>query len=217
MAALNIKNLPRCRRRHQDRRILCQGYDQERDCHQRRLAEFRDVRRQRLRLPERRLRRDHGWRLLPGAAGTGGIVLTTAWASAVRSNTTGIHTGRPACSAATRPSGTTVAPTTICWLLEPLGQGAYGAAFAASYPSQALAGNAAGNYTCNPVFNVSQLGVVTRWTPVKNLTFSGEGAVVPSRPEDVGLLGVCADRPEADRALPVQGSGHRPASAPRPA
>jgi hypothetical protein len=26
----------------------------------------------------------------------------------------------------------------------------------------------------NPDFNVSQLGVVTRWTPVKNLTFSAE-------------------------------------------
>jgi hypothetical protein len=32
----------------------------------------------------------------------------------------------------------------------------------------------AGNYTCNPDFNVSQLGLLTRWTPVKNLTFSGE-------------------------------------------
>ena len=29
-------------------------------------------------------------------------------------------------------------------------------------------------YTCNPDYNVSQLGVVTRWTPVKNLTFSAE-------------------------------------------
>ena len=29
-------------------------------------------------------------------------------------------------------------------------------------------------FTCNPDFNVSQLGVVTRWTPVKNLTFSAE-------------------------------------------
>jgi Porin subfamily len=29
-------------------------------------------------------------------------------------------------------------------------------------------------YTCNPDFNISQLGVVTRWTPVKNLTFSAE-------------------------------------------
>ena len=53
-------------------------------------------------------------------------------------------------------------------------KGAYCAAFAASHPGQALAGNAAGNYTCNPDFNVSQLGVVTRWTPVKNLTFSAE-------------------------------------------
>jgi len=29
-------------------------------------------------------------------------------------------------------------------------------------------------YTCNPDFNTFQLGVVTRWTPVKNLTFSAE-------------------------------------------
>ncbi len=28
--------------------------------------------------------------------------------------------------------------------------------------------------TCNPDFNVAQLGIITRWTPVKNLTFSGE-------------------------------------------
>ncbi|HEV7948154.1 MAG TPA: porin, partial [Glaciihabitans sp.] len=28
--------------------------------------------------------------------------------------------------------------------------------------------------TCNPNFNTSQLGAVTRWTPVKNLTFSAE-------------------------------------------
>ena len=30
------------------------------------------------------------------------------------------------------------------------------------------------DFTCNPDFNVAQLGVVTRWTPVKNLTFSAE-------------------------------------------
>ena len=29
-------------------------------------------------------------------------------------------------------------------------------------------------FSCNPDFNVSQLGMVTRWTPVKNLTFSAE-------------------------------------------
>ena len=31
-----------------------------------------------------------------------------------------------------------------------------------------------GTYSCNPDFNVSQLGVNTRWTPVKNLTFTAE-------------------------------------------
>ena len=30
------------------------------------------------------------------------------------------------------------------------------------------------DFVCNPDFNVSQLGLVTRWTPVKNLTFSAE-------------------------------------------
>jgi Porin subfamily len=44
-------------------------------------------------------------------------------------------------------------------------------AYCASY----VTGKAvSGDFTCNPDFNVSQLGVVTRWTPVKNLTFSAE-------------------------------------------
>jgi len=30
------------------------------------------------------------------------------------------------------------------------------------------------DFSCNPNFNVYQVGVVTRWTPVKNLTFSAE-------------------------------------------
>jgi len=30
------------------------------------------------------------------------------------------------------------------------------------------------DFTCNPDFNVYQVGLVTRWTPVKNLTFSAE-------------------------------------------
>ena len=29
-----------------------------------------------------------------------------------------------------------------------------------------------GIINCNPNFNVAQIGVITRWTPVKNLTFS---------------------------------------------
>jgi hypothetical protein len=31
-----------------------------------------------------------------------------------------------------------------------------------------------GDFSCNPSYAVSQLGAVTRWTPVKNLTFSAE-------------------------------------------
>jgi Porin subfamily len=29
-------------------------------------------------------------------------------------------------------------------------------------------------YSCNPDFSISELGFITRWTPVKNLTFSAE-------------------------------------------
>ncbi|HEY0327707.1 MAG TPA: porin [Rhodopseudomonas sp.] len=33
---------------------------------------------------------------------------------------------------------------------------------------------AGSGYSCNPDFNIAQVGIVTRWTPVKNLTLSGE-------------------------------------------
>jgi hypothetical protein len=42
----------------------------------------------------------------------------------------------------------------------------------ANYTTPAKAVSA--DYSCNPDYNVSQLGLVTRWTPVKNLTFSAE-------------------------------------------
>ncbi|MET0677732.1 MAG: porin [Bradyrhizobium sp.] len=112
---------------------------------------------------------------LPGAGGTGGIALTTAWGvrGAFNHNwdaywSTSVFGSY---SSVRYDGGTndnlTGAGTTSA-------KGAYCAAFAASHPGQALAGSAAGTYTCNPDFNVSQLGIVTRWTPVKNLTFSGE-------------------------------------------
>jgi hypothetical protein len=50
--------------------------------------------------------------------------------------------------------------------------GAAKAFICANYTTPAKAVSA--DYACNPDFNVSQLGVVTRWTPVKNLTFSAE-------------------------------------------
>ena len=42
----------------------------------------------------------------------------------------------------------------------------------ANYTTPAKAVSA--DYSCNPDYNVSQLGFITRWTPVKNLTFSAE-------------------------------------------
>lgn len=49
--------------------------------------------------------------------------------------------------------------------------------YCTTYTNTAATGGAAAksaDYTCNPDFNVAQVGVVTRWTPVKNLTFSAE-------------------------------------------
>jgi len=39
------------------------------------------------------------------------------------------------------------------------------------HPATPVAGS---GYTCDPGFTMSQIGLVTRWTPVKNLTFSSE-------------------------------------------
>ena len=47
------------------------------------------------------------------------------------------------------------------------GKGAYCAAYAVGKVLSA-------DYVCNPDYNVSQLGFITRWIPVKNLTFSAE-------------------------------------------
>jgi hypothetical protein len=111
----------------------------------------------------------------PGAAGTGGIELTTAWGVRGAFN----HNWDPYWSTSLFGSYSAVrydggSNDNLLGAGTTSAKGAYCAAFAASHAGQALVGNNAGNYTCNPDFNVSQLGVVTRWTPVKNLTFSGE-------------------------------------------
>ena len=47
--------------------------------------------------------------------------------------------------------------------------------FCASFlASQAAGGNAGGVTTCNPNYNITQAGIISRWTPVKNLTFSAD-------------------------------------------
>jgi hypothetical protein len=49
-----------------------------------------------------------------------------------------------------------------------------GAAKAAICGNYTAGKAASADYVCNPDFNVSQLGVLTRWTPVRALTFSVE-------------------------------------------
>ncbi|MDB5578481.1 MAG: hypothetical protein JWR80_3657 [Bradyrhizobium sp.] len=112
---------------------------------------------------------------LPGAAGTGGLKLTTAWGIRGAFN----HNWDPYWSTSLFGSYSAIrydggANDNINGLGGTTAKGAYCAAFAASHPGQAAVGNQTGSYTCNPDFNVSQLGTVTRWTPVKNLTFSAE-------------------------------------------
>jgi hypothetical protein len=51
--------------------------------------------------------------------------------------------------------------------------GAYAAVDYSGTATAQICATAVG-FTCNPDFKIAQIGTVTRWTPVKNLTFSGE-------------------------------------------
>jgi hypothetical protein len=53
----------------------------------------------------------------------------------------------------------------------PDGTALVGIARPSGAPATAIAGS---GYTCDPGFTMSQIGLTTRWTPVKNLTFSSE-------------------------------------------
>jgi hypothetical protein len=111
---------------------------------------------------------------MPGAFGTNGIILTTAWGIRGAFN----HNWSPFWSSSLFGSYSSVrydggADDNLLGAGTTSAKGAYCAAFAASHPGQSgVAG--VGSYSCNPDFNISQLGVTTRWTPVKNLTFSAE-------------------------------------------
>jgi hypothetical protein len=70
----------------------------------------------------------------------------------------------------------------------------YGAYANVSYGSGAsvfcasfLAANA-GVTSCNPNYSISQIGTVTRWTPVKNLTFSAEYVYSHLQQNNVGVV-----------------------------
>ncbi|MEA2922846.1 MAG: hypothetical protein QOF07_2816, partial [Bradyrhizobium sp.] len=98
--------------------------------------------------------------------GTGDLKLTTAWGARGAFN----HNWDPFWStsvwggfSAVRYGGSANDITTA--------KGQYCATYIAS--TGGLATKSA-NFTCDPNFNVGMVGVTTRWTPVKNLTFSAE-------------------------------------------
>ena len=73
------------------------------------------------------------------------------------------------------------------------------------------------DYSCNPDFNTAQVGLVTRWTPVKNLTFSAEVMYFRLDQKFTGTANFDPDGSEADGHLRVQGPGRRLSERPRSA
>ena len=81
--------------------------------------------------------------------------------------------------------------------------GAFDVTTAKGQLCQAFVGSSGGyltksaDFTCNPDFNVYQIGAVTRWTPVKNLTFSAEVQyfMLDQKFTGTSLLGPTAPKP----------------------
>jgi Porin subfamily len=86
--------------------------------------------------------------------------------------------------------------------------GAAKAFMCANYTTPAKAVSA--DYICNPDFNLSQLGVITRWTPVNNLTFSAEVLWVhlDQKFQGTALLGPAAPKPSARYEFKDQDTVH---------
>ena len=63
-------------------------------------------------------------------------------------------------------------------------------------------------FSCNPDYNIAQVGVVTRWTPVKNLTFSAEVGAFFLDQKFTGAATLTADGSQADHRVRVQGPEH---------
>ena len=61
------------------------------------------------------------------------------------------------------------------------------------------------DYSCNPDFNVAMAGIVTRWTPVTNLTFSAEVLYFNLDQKFTGSATFDTDGSQADRAVRLQG------------
>jgi len=73
-------------------------------------------------------------------------------------------------------------------------QANYCAAYGAAVAGQGV------TYNCNPNYSISELGFVTRWTPVKNLTFSAETIWAHL---NTGFTGSAALNPGATTGLPT--------------
>ena len=85
----------------------------------------------------------------------------------------------------------------------------------ANYTTPAKAVSA--DYSCNPDYNVSQLGASLRWTPVKNLTFTAEVQWFHLDQKFTGAATLGPISAEAFGRLRVQGPGHRASAGSRPA
>ncbi len=71
------------------------------------------------------------------------------------------------------------------------------------YTASSATGGAAGksaDYSCNPEYNVFQVGAVTRWTPVKNLTFSAEVMYFRLDQKFTGTTGMTSVQPKPNCA-----------------
>jgi hypothetical protein len=73
-------------------------------------------------------------------------------------------------------------------------QANYCAAYGAAVAGQGV------TYNCNPNYSISELGFITRWTPVKNLTFSAETIWAHL---NTGFTGSAALSPGATTGLPT--------------
>ena len=90
----------------------------------------------------------------------------------------------------------------------------YGGSAAGIFCASFVASNA-GVTSCNPNYSVSQVGTVTRWSPVKNLTFSAEYVYSHLAQNNTGVI--TANGPYGTRLLRARQPGHPSGPVPRPA
>jgi Porin subfamily len=56
-------------------------------------------------------------------------------------------------------------------------------------------------FVCNPDFNIAQIGAVTRWTPVKNLTFSAEAMYTYLDQKNSGTINAILGTPGSNNLI----------------